>query len=334
MTVHAAYAPPVPPTAPPRPWAPPVDAETVTGALARIRASIYFAERRAALATAATPPDPASAEQASPDAAKGRRDGLIPAPPGDGKLGPFNAYGLIIGTGGLAAYSVFRRGAVAGGIPVGKLAGIVAPALVAGVVGARLYHVGTHWENHRDDYGSIPKIWDGGGAIYGGVAAGTLVGAAMARRAGLRVSPLLDAAALALPIAQAIGRFGNYANQELYGGPTDLPWGLQVDPEHRPEGFQDRNSFHPTFAYEAAWNVALAGGLYGLSKSWSGRPPGALFALYLGGYGLGRFMVEGLRVDDSKEFAGLRTNQWTSVGVMAASAGALALMVARKGRVA
>jgi prolipoprotein diacylglyceryl transferase len=274
-------------------------------------------------------------EQPFDPSAPGRRDGLIPAPPGSGdiSIGPakFHIYGMALGTAGLAGYGVFQHLAKARGISGGTLAGIVAPAAVAGLVGARLYHVATQWEDYKDHPEDIPKVWEGGLGIYGGVAAGALVGAAMARRAGLHVSPLLDAAAIALPIAQAIGRTGNYANQELYGKPTDLPWGLQVDPEYRPEGFEDRNSFHPTFAYEAGWNLALAGGLYGVSTVWKDRPPGALFALYLGGYGLGRFMVEGLRVDESKEFGGLRTNQWTSLGIVGASAGALALMIARKG---
>lgn len=205
---------------------------------------------------------------------------------------------------------------------------------MAGLVGARLYHVATDWEDYRDRPLDALKVWEGGLGIYGGVAAGALVGAALARRAGMPVSPLLDAAALSLPIAQAIGRTGNYMNQELFGKPTDVPWGLQVDPERRPREYADRNSFHPTFAYEAAWNVGLAGGLYGLSKVWKGRPPGALFATYLAGYSLGRFWIEGLRVDPSHEAGGLRTNQWTSLAVAgAAGAGALALTIASKGRV-
>lgn len=265
--------------------------------------------------------------------APGRVDGGIPAPPGDGKVGPFNVYGMALGTAGLAAFGVAMHMTKGAGISTGSLAKIVLPAAAAGLVGARLYHVATEWESYKDHPGNIPKMWEGGMGIYGGIAAGALVGVAMARRAGIRVSPLLDAAAIALPIAQALGRGGNYANQELYGKPTNLPWGLQVDPAYRPEGMEDRNSFHPTFAYEAAWNVALAGGLYGLSKVWKGRPPGALFALYAGGYGLGRFLVEGLRIDQSKEAGGLRTNQWTSLGIMGASAGALALMVMSKGRV-
>lgn len=315
MAVQA-IAPAVPA---PLPVPPPLDDAAVEAALERFRTS------------GLQPGDVVPESEAHDPTAPGRKDGLIPAPPGDGKVGPFNAYGLIIGTGAVAALGIFASRTAKLGISGGTLATILAPAAIAGVVGARLYHVATQWEDYKDKPGDIPKIWEGGGAIFGGLGAGVLVGAAIARAKGIHVSPLLDAAALALPIAQAVGRFGNYANQELFGRPTDLPWGLQVDPEHRPAGMEDRNSFHPTFLYEAGWNVGLAGGLYGLSKVWKNRPPGALFALYLGGYGIGRFVVEGLRTDQSKEFGGLRTNQWTALGVTAASAGALALMIARRG---
>jgi prolipoprotein diacylglyceryl transferase len=312
---------------PPRPTPPPLDQATIDAAIRRFQDS--------GLRPGDVVPDQPTPEQPVDPNAPGRGDGLIPAPPGSGDLqvGParFHLYGMALGTAGLAGYGVFHHMAKVGGMPTGKLLGIVGPAAAAGLVGARLYHVATQWEDYKDHPEDIPKVWEGGLGIYGGIGAGALVGAAMARRAGIHVSPLLDAAAIALPIAQALGRSGNYFNQELYGKPTDLPWGLQVDPEYRPEGLEDRNSFHPTFLYEAGWNLALAGGLYGVSKVWKGRPPGALFALYLGGYGLGRFMVEGLRVDQSKEFAGLRTNQWTSLGIVGASAGALALMIARRG---
>jgi prolipoprotein diacylglyceryl transferase len=160
---------------------------------------------------------------------------------------------------------------------------------------------------------------------------GTAVGAILARRAGLPIAPLLDAAAIGLPIAQAVGRWGNYANQELFGRPTDKPWGLQVDPEHRPEEYKDRNSFHPTFLYESLWNAGLAVGTFALSKTWKGRPPGMLFMTYLGGYAVGRFIVEGIRTDPSKEAGGLRTNQWTSLGILG-TAGAGALLLAKHAR--
>ena len=295
--------------------------------------SSFFESVNAGAAQPGTSPAPTAGDAIADPDAPGRGDGLIPAPPGDGKLklGPmqFNIYGMALSAAGIAGYGVFNHVLTKSGNVAAKAAlpKIVVPAVIAGLVGARLYHVATQWDYYKDHKDEIPKMWEGGMAIYGGVAAGALVGSLMARRAGIHVSPLLDAAAIALPIAQALGRSGNYANQELFGRPTDLPWGLQVDPEFRPEEYKDRNSFHPTFAYEAAWNVALAGGLYGLSKVWTSRPPGVLFATYVAGYAAGRFLVEGLRTDPSKEAGGLRTNQWTSLAMIgAAGVGAAVLM--------
>ncbi len=277
----------------------------------------------------------AAAESADgADAAVGRGDGGIPAPGANAlELGPlkFNLYGGLIAAGGIAGGVLALRHLKSTGMQTAGLGKVLLPAVAAGVVGARLYHVATDWDHYKDNLGDIPKIWEGGMAIYGGLMAGTAVGALLARRAGLPIAPLLDAAAIGLPLAQAVGRWGNYANQELFGRPTDLPWGLQVDPEHRPAEYRDRNSFHPTFLYESLWNAGLAVGTFALSKAWPGRPPGMLFATYLGGYAIGRFAIEGLRTDPAHEVGGLRTNQWTSLGILGA-AGTGALLLARRGR--
>ena len=199
---------------------------------------------------------PASARPARP--AVGQKDGGIPASPFSSlKAGPLelHAYGLLMAGAAGAGYALFKRGVGAAGLPTGKLAGIVLPTLAAGLVGARLYHVASEPERYEEHPVDALKIWNGGLGIYGGVALGALTGSVLARRAGLPVPKLLDAAAAAIALGQGIGRWGNYANQELYGTPTDKPWGLQVDPEHRPEKFKDRNSFHPTFLYESVWNV-------------------------------------------------------------------------------
>ncbi len=264
----------------------------------------------------------------------GTQDGLIPAPGSNGiQVGGlnFNLYGGLIAAGGLAGGAVALHSMKAAGVNTAGIGKVLGPAVVAGLVGARLYHVATQWDYYKDHKSEIPKMWEGGMAIYGGLMAGTAVGAVLARRAGLPIAPLLDAAAIGLPLAQAVGRWGNYANQELFGKPTDKPWGLQVDPEHRPAEYKDRNSFHPTFLYESLWNAGLAVGTFALSKTWKGRPPGMLFATYLGGYAVGRFIVEGIRTDPSKEAGGLRTNQWTSLGMLGA-AGAGALLLARHAR--
>ncbi|MCW2925820.1 MAG: lgt [Thermoleophilia bacterium] len=282
--------------------------------------------------TAGTAPAAATTAADDPTHGAGRKDGLIPSPhEGSVQLGPlkFNAYGAILATGGIVGGVVATKALRASGVSTNGLGKVLVPAVVAGLVGARLYHVATDWDRYKDNPGDIVKVWNGGLGIYGGVTAGLAVGAIMAHRAKLPIAPLLDAAALALPVAQAIGRFGNYTNQELYGKPTDLPWGLQIDEAHRPEGFKDRNSFHPTFAYEAIGNVALAGGLFALSKTWAGRPPGILLPLYLAGYGAIRFGVESLRIDESHTAGGLRTNQWTSLAATGAGLLGAGVMLAK-----
>ena len=128
------------------------------------------------------------------------------------------------------------------------------------------------------------------------------------------------------PLAQAIGRLGNWFNQELFGRPTDLPWGLRIDREHRPDGYETFATFHPTFLYEALWNLALAGLLVLYERRRPGGRPGRLFALYVGGYGLGRLWVEALRIDDATRIAGVRVNIWVSLVAIASAAVALAVL--------
>jgi prolipoprotein diacylglyceryl transferase len=138
------------------------------------------------------------------------------------------------------------------------------------------------------------------------------------------VPQLLDVVAPAIPLGQAIGRLGNWFNQELFGRPTDLPWGLKIDPENRPSGYTQVTTFHPTFLYEALWNLALAG-LLVLYERWRpGGRPGRLFALYVAGYGLGRLWVEALRIDEATTIAGVRVNIWVSI---LAVAGATAWLI-------
>jgi Prolipoprotein diacylglyceryl transferase len=150
-------------------------------------------------------------------------------------------------------------------------------------------------------------IWKGGLGIWGGIAAGTAVGLVVLRRRGADIPRFLDAAAPALLVAQAIGRIGNYFNQELFGRPTSLPWGLEIDPAHRPHGYAHDATFHPTFLYEIVWNLGLAAGLVWLGHHRRIRPPG-LFALYVAGYSLGRIGEELLRVDPAHHLLGFRLN--------------------------
>ncbi len=182
----------------------------------------------------------------------------------------------------------------------------------AGIVGARLYHVATSWDELPDEWWGVFAVWEGGLGIWGGIAAGVLVGSIIARRSGASSLALLDAAAPGLLVAQAIGRVGNWWNQELFGEPTELPWALEIDPARRPDDYLLAETFHPTFLYEGLWNLFAAGLLLLLDRRFRFRPP-ALFALYVALYTGFRLYLETLRVDPSKELAGMRVNAWVAL---------------------
>jgi prolipoprotein diacylglyceryl transferase len=244
----------------------------------------------------------------------------FPAPPGATfEIGPLElrAYGLMIALGVLAAVWLFGRRLAERGLGTSDDATAIALlAVFAGVVGARLYHVATDWDRFEDDLGGIVKIWEGGLGIPGGLMLGIPVGMLMARRRGIGIGAAATCAAPAIPLAQSIGRWGNWFNQELFGRPTDLPWALVVDPEHLPDGYAVGTTFHPTFLYESLWTLALCGLLLVVDKRVR-MGPGALMGLYLAGYGVGRFWVEGLRIDPADEIAGLRFNQWMALAFVA-----------------
>jgi hypothetical protein len=151
--------------------------------------------------------------------------------------------------------------------------------------------------------------------------AGVLVGVYVGHRRGIPIGPGLNAVAPSLPLAQAIGRWGNYFNQELYGKPTDLPWALEIDDAHLPANGQypSGTTFHPTFLYESLWNLGLVGLILWLDKRyrWAG---GQLLAIYVMGYGIGRFWVEGLRIDEADHLGGLRWNQWVAIALIVGGA--------------
>jgi prolipoprotein diacylglyceryl transferase len=251
----------------------------------------------------------------------------IPAPPGNSiGVGPLElrAYGLMIALGVLAAV-VFaqRRWAARGGDP-GDIAALAVWAVPAGLVGARIYHVVTDPQLFRGRWLHVFAVWEGGLGIPGGIAAGVVVGAIVARRRSLPIPALLDTVAPALALAQAIGRWGNWFNQELFGGPTTLPWGLRVDPSQRPAGYAQFATFHPTFLYESLWNLTLVGVLLLVERRLHLRP-GRLFVVYVAGYAAGRLWVEGLRIDRANRIAGLRVNEWVSLVVLAACVAVLVI---------
>ncbi len=189
-------------------------------------------------------------------------------------------------------------------------------AVPAGLIGARLYHVITDFDRYKGNVGDALKIWQGGLGIWGGISAGVLVAVWMLRRGGHSTGAMLDALAPALAVAQAIGRLGNWFNQELYGRPTDLPWGLEIDQAHRVAGYGLEETFHPTFAYEALWNLCLAATLvWVVPKVLPHLRTGYLFAVYVLGYTAGRLWIELLRIDTANELWGMRINVWTSIVV-------------------
>ncbi len=188
----------------------------------------------------------------------------------------------------------------------------------AGIVGARLYHIVTSWDELPDEWWGPFAVWEGGLGIWGGIGLGVIVGSIVAHRSGASALALLDAAAPGLLIAQAIGRVGNWWNQELFGKPTDLAWGLEIDPERRPDEYLLSETFHPIFLYEALWNLVAAGVLLVLDRFYRFKPP-ALFALYVVLYTGFRFFLEQLRVDPSKEWVGMRINAWVSLVLFVAA---------------
>lgn len=205
-------------------------------------------------------------------------------------------------------------------------------AVPAGVVGARIYHVITDWERFDGRLIDTVKIWKGGLGIWGGLVLGTIVGLWVARRRNLHVGQMLTVVAPALPLAQAIGRWGNWFNQELFGRPTTLPWGLEIDDSNLPKGYAPGTLFHPTFLYESIGCLVLMTILLQIDRR-AKLQPGRLFLIYTSGYAFLRFFVEGLRIDPATSAAGLRLNQWVSIAVFAVSV-ALFLVLQRRKKVA
>ncbi|MGZ4249101.1 MAG: prolipoprotein diacylglyceryl transferase [Solirubrobacteraceae bacterium] len=234
----------------------------------------------------------------------------IPSPPHKGfHVGPLlvHAYGLAYIAGLLAAIAISTRRWEARGGSRELVHEVALWGFPAGLIGGRLYFLATSWNEVPHHWWGPFAIWHGGLGIWGGIAAGTLGGLWVLRRRGADIPAFMDAAAPGLLVAQAIGRIGNYFNQELFGGPTNLPWGLQIDPAHRPARYEHYATFHPTFLYELIWNLALAGALVWLGRRRQVRAPG-LFALYVAGYSGFRIFEELLRVDPAHHILGLRLN--------------------------
>lgn len=240
---------------------------------------------------------------------------FIPSPDFNGfSIGPIrvNLYGLCIAIGILLAYWITRRRWEARGYDGSQISEILLWVVAAGVVGARVYHLFTGYS--WDDGGvlGIFRIWEGGLSIWGAILGGGIAVIVLAKRKNLDLLALLDAIAPGLAVAQACGRWGNYFNQELFGKPTTLPWGLEIAPQYRPLGYEYAETFHPTFLYESLWCLAVAGIVVLLGRAFRLRK-GQSIAAYLFLYPLGRFFFENLRIDKSEVLFGLRFNAWVAV---------------------
>ena len=241
--------------------------------------------------------------------------GALPSPSANSlSIGPLElrAYGLMIALGALAAVAWSRRRQAARGGDPEDMSTIALWAVPAGLVGSRLYHVATDWRSFQGRWEDVPALWQGGLGIPGGLMAGVMVGVLVARRRGLSMAGAMDVMVPTIPVAQAIGRWGNWFNQEVFGRPTDLPWALEIDAAHRPSGYSEAATFHPTFLYEGLWNVALAVFLVRIERRGVLRP-GYLVGLWVFGYGLGRLWVEALRVDRASLIVGVRVNTWMAL---------------------
>ncbi|MFC0528889.1 prolipoprotein diacylglyceryl transferase [Phytohabitans kaempferiae] len=254
---------------------------------------------------------------------------------------PIRAYALCIVLGIAVACAVTEFRLRRRGAPPWAVLDIAVWAVPFGIVGARLYHVITSPQAYFGEGGSPAdafKIWEGGLGIWGAVAGGVFGGWLACRQLGIPLTVVADAVAPGLPLAQAVGRIGNWFNNELYGRVTTLPWGLeihQMDPDNPGHALLDQNGqpivepdlYHPTFLYEALWNVGVAAVVFLVDRKLKlGR--GRAFALYVMGYTAGRFWIELMRTDEANVIAGARVNVWVSVLVFLA---ALAYFVRTRG---
>lgn len=231
---------------------------------------------------------------------------------------PVRAYSLFIILGIFVAIWLGNKRWIAKGGKPGQVSDVALFAVPFGIIGGRIYHVATDWEKYfgsGQNWIDALKIWNGGLGIWGAILFGGVGAWIGCKYYKIYLPPFADAIAPGIIFAQAIGRLGNYFNQELFGKPTDLAWGLEIAEKFRPQGFESFTTFHPTFLYEIIWNVLIGFGLIYLDRKYK-IGHGRLFALYVSLYSLGRLFIENLRIDEARLILGFRFNVFTSLVVI------------------
>jgi phosphatidylglycerol:prolipoprotein diacylglycerol transferase len=220
----------------------------------------------------------------------------LPAIAGYGPF-PVRWYGILMATSILVGLWLGYRWAKREGLPADDFVSVAQWAVLTGLLGARAYEVLFNWDYYGAHPGEIVAVWKGGLAIHGGLIVAPLVGAFLAWKWQVPILRSLDIAAPAAAIGQAIGRWGNFFNEEAFGRPTSVPWKLYISPAHRPPGLAQFESFHPTFLYESLWDLGVFAALVVWLRPALRRQPGALFFWYIALYSVGRFAIESLRLD-------------------------------------
>jgi phosphatidylglycerol:prolipoprotein diacylglycerol transferase len=234
---------------------------------------------------------------------------------------PIRWYGFLIASAVLIGVTLSTYLAKRRGVNPDFISDLAIWLVVAAIPCARLYYVAFEWDKYKDNPTELFAIWHGGIAIHGAILGGILATLIFARLNRISFWQLADLVAPSLILGQAIGRWGNFFNSEAFGRPTDLPWKLYIPPAQRPPGYSQYEYFHPTFLYESLWNVSVFALLMFLFfRGLKGKPPlklGTIFLVYWIGYSLGRFWVEGLRMD-SLMLGPLRIAQMVSLAGIAA----------------
>jgi prolipoprotein diacylglyceryl transferase len=232
--------------------------------------------------------------------------------PSSREIGPFRVYGLLLALGVLVGLGIGERRCRSRGNRAGAISDIAFWIVVWGVIGARAYHVLSDYELFEGHPERAVEIWRGGLSIWGAVLGGALATIVVTRRRGLDALVVMDCLAPGLLVAQAIGRWGNWFNQELFGRPTSLPWALEISLSHRPPGYLRFATFQPTFLYESLFCLLIAGVLVlAERRGWLRR--GQTFAGYVVLYTFARFWFENLRIDPAHHIGPLRLNAWVAI---------------------